>query len=171
MTSAQRMKVPALASLPTLAESGLPGFNFSVWHGLYAPRGTPPAVIEKLNAALRTALKDPELIKRQEALGLTVVTDGRLAPAEHKKFFESESQSLDEDHQGRRHPARVISIESAARGANASHAARSPGAQNGKTRLAFHQAVFDSIESRDGHEEGWSSAFELLAEFLAHVPS
>ena len=47
-------------------------------------------MIEKLNAALRAALKDPELIKRQEALGLTVVTDGRLAPAEHKKFFESE---------------------------------------------------------------------------------
>ena len=82
--------VPALASLPTLAESGLPGFNFSVWHGLYAPRGTPPAVLEKINAALRSALKDPELIKRQEALGITVVTDGRLAPAEHRKFFESE---------------------------------------------------------------------------------
>jgi tripartite-type tricarboxylate transporter receptor subunit TctC len=91
LTSAQRMTtVPALASLPTLAESGLPGFNFSVWHGLYAPRGTPPAVIEKINAALRTALKDPELIKRQEAVGITVVTDGRLAPEGHKKFFESE---------------------------------------------------------------------------------
>jgi tripartite-type tricarboxylate transporter receptor subunit TctC len=90
LTSAQRSKVAALASVPTLAESGVPGFNFSVWHGLYAPRGTPPDVIEKINAALRTALKDPELIKRQEALGITVVTDGRLAPAEHKKFFESE---------------------------------------------------------------------------------
>jgi tripartite-type tricarboxylate transporter receptor subunit TctC len=91
VTSARRMTtVPALASLPTLAESGLPGFDFSVWHGLYAPRGTPPAVVEKINAALRTALKDPELIKRQEALGITVVTDGRLAPAEHRKFFDSE---------------------------------------------------------------------------------
>jgi tripartite-type tricarboxylate transporter receptor subunit TctC len=91
VTSAQRMaSVPALASLPTLAESGLPGFDFSVWHGLYAPRGTPPAVLEKINAALRTALKDPELVKRQEALGITVVSDGRLAPAEHRKFFESE---------------------------------------------------------------------------------
>ena len=91
VTSAQRMTtVPALASLPTLAESGLPGFDFSVWHGLYAPRGTPPAILEKINAALRSALKDPELIKRQEALGITVVSDGRLAPAEHRKFFESE---------------------------------------------------------------------------------
>jgi tripartite-type tricarboxylate transporter receptor subunit TctC len=90
VTSAQRSKLATLASVPTLTESGVPGFNFSVWHGLYAPRGTPPDVIEKINAALRTALKDPELIKRQEALGITVVTDGRLAPAEHKKFFESE---------------------------------------------------------------------------------
>jgi tripartite-type tricarboxylate transporter receptor subunit TctC len=91
VTSAQRMTtVPALASLPTLTESGLAGFDFSVWHGLYAPRGTPPAVLEKINAALRSALKDPELIKRQEALGITVVTDERLAPAGHRKFFESE---------------------------------------------------------------------------------
>jgi tripartite-type tricarboxylate transporter receptor subunit TctC len=90
VTSAQRMKVPALASLPTLVEGGLPSFNFTVCHGLYAPRGTPPEMVEKLNAALRSALKDPELIKRQEALGITVVTDGRLAPAEHRKFFDSE---------------------------------------------------------------------------------
>ena len=90
VTSAQRSKVPALAAVPTLAESGLPGFNFTVWHGLYAPRGTPPEVVEKLNAALRSALKDPELIKRQEALGITVMTDARLAPTEHRKFFESE---------------------------------------------------------------------------------
>ena len=90
VSSAQRMTVPALASLPTLAESGMPGFNFTVWHGLYAAHGTPPDVISRINAALRVALKDPELVKRQEALGITVVTDGRLAPGEHKKFFESE---------------------------------------------------------------------------------
>jgi len=90
VTSAQRMALPSLASLPTLAESGLPSFNFSVWHGLYAPRGTPPEIIEKINAALRTALKDPELIKREEAVGIKVVSDGRLSPSEHKKFFASE---------------------------------------------------------------------------------
>jgi tripartite-type tricarboxylate transporter receptor subunit TctC len=90
VTSPQRMTVPALAEVPTLAEAGLPGFGFSVWHGLYAPRGTPPAVIEKINAALRVALKDPELIKRQEALGIKVAADSRVSPAGHKKFFESE---------------------------------------------------------------------------------
>lgn len=90
VTSAQRMKLPELAAVPTLAESGLPGFNFTVWHGLYAPKGTPPAVLEKLNAALRAALKDPEMVKREEAVGITMVTDDRLSPAGHKKFFESE---------------------------------------------------------------------------------
>ena len=89
VTGAQRMSLPELA-VPTLAESGLSGFNFAVWHGLYAPHGTPPAVLEKLNAALRAALKDPEMVKREKAVGITMVTDDRLSPAGHKKFFESE---------------------------------------------------------------------------------
>jgi tripartite-type tricarboxylate transporter receptor subunit TctC len=66
------------------------GFNVSIWHGMYAPRGTPKAVVDQVNAALRNALKDPEFIKRQEALGAVVVTDARLAPAEHKRFVEAE---------------------------------------------------------------------------------
>jgi tripartite-type tricarboxylate transporter receptor subunit TctC len=49
-------------------------------------------VLTKLNAALRSALKDPELIKRQEALGLSIVTDSRLDPAGHRKFVEAEVQ-------------------------------------------------------------------------------
>jgi tripartite-type tricarboxylate transporter receptor subunit TctC len=83
VTGPQRMTIPALAPLPTLAESGLPGFGFAVWHGLYAVRGTPPEVIEKINAALRIALKDSELIKRQEALGLrqAALDDQAQAPA------------------------------------------------------------------------------------------
>jgi tripartite-type tricarboxylate transporter receptor subunit TctC len=47
-------------------------------------------VIAKLNSALRVALKDPELIKREEALGLTIVSDDRLSPAGHRKFVETE---------------------------------------------------------------------------------
>ena len=88
VTSLKRLA--ALKDTPTLAESGLPDFNVQVWHALYAPRGTPPAVLAKLNAALRAALKDPELIKREEALGLTVVNDDRLAPAGHRRFVEAE---------------------------------------------------------------------------------
>lgn len=90
VTSMNRLQLEALKDTPTLSEAGLKDFNVQVWHGLYAPRGTPPAVLEKLNAALRVALKDPDLIKRQEALGLTVVTGDRLAPSSHRKFVEAE---------------------------------------------------------------------------------
>lgn len=90
VSSLQRLQIPALKDVPTLSEAGLKDFNVQVWHGLYAPRGTPPAVLARLNGALRAALKDPELIKRQEALGLTVVKDDRLDPAGHKKFVEAE---------------------------------------------------------------------------------
>lgn len=90
VTSLQRLGLPALKDTPTLAESGLKDFNVQVWHGLYAPKGTPPVVLTKINAALRVALKDPELIKREEALGLTVVGDERIDPAGHRKFLEAE---------------------------------------------------------------------------------
>jgi tripartite-type tricarboxylate transporter receptor subunit TctC len=90
VTSTKRLTTPSLAKLPTLDESGLKGFNVSIWHGMYAPKGTPKAVIDKVNAALKQALKDPDFDKREEALGAVVVTDARVNPAEHKKFVESE---------------------------------------------------------------------------------
>ena len=90
VSTAKRLTTPALAKLPTLDESGLKGFNVSIWHGLYAPKGTPKAVLDQVNTALRAALKDPEFIKRQEALGAVVITDARLGSAEHKKFVEGE---------------------------------------------------------------------------------
>lgn len=90
VTSKERMKLPALAGVPTLAEGGLADFSVTVWHGLYAPRNTPAPVLVKLNDALRAALKEPELIKRQEALGISVVSDARVEPAAHKKFVETE---------------------------------------------------------------------------------
>ena len=90
VTTPKRLTSPALAKLPTLDESGLKGFNVSIWHGLYAPKGTPKAVVDQLNAALRATLKDPEFLKREAALGAVVVTDARMNPAEHKKFVEAE---------------------------------------------------------------------------------
>lgn len=90
VTTPQRLKAPALAKLPTLDESGLKGFNVTIWHGLYAPKGTPAPVLEKVNTALRTALKDADFVKHQEALGAVVVSDNRVAPADHKKFVEVE---------------------------------------------------------------------------------
>jgi tripartite-type tricarboxylate transporter receptor subunit TctC len=90
VTTTKPLTAPALAKLPTLDSQGLKGFNVSIWHGLYAPKGTPKAVVDQVNTALKAALKDPEFIKRQEALGAVIVTDNRVNGAEHKKFVEAE---------------------------------------------------------------------------------
>jgi len=90
VTTTKRLSTPALKDLPTLNEAGLKGFEVTIWHGLYAPKGTPPAVLAKINGALKAALKDPEFIKKQQGLGAVVVTDKRVEPAEHKKFVAAE---------------------------------------------------------------------------------
>ena len=90
VTTAKRLTTPALKDIPTLQEDGLKGFEVTIWHGLYAPKGTPADVLAKLNTALKAALKDPDFIKKQESLGAVVVTDKRVEPAEHKKFVAAE---------------------------------------------------------------------------------
>jgi len=90
VTSPKRLSTPALKDLPTLDEAGLKGFQVAIWHALYAPKGTPKPILEKLNAALKAALKDPEFVKREEALGAVIVSDDRVNPEGHKKFVESE---------------------------------------------------------------------------------
>jgi len=90
VTTMKPLSTPALSKLPTLDSQGLKGFNVSVWHALYAPKGTPKPVLDMVNTALKNALRDPEFIKRQEALGAVIVTDARTNPAEHKRFVEAE---------------------------------------------------------------------------------
>ena len=90
VTTTKHLTIPALKDVPTLEESGLKGFQVTIWHGLYAPKGTPADVQAKINAALKVALKDPEFIKKQEGLGAVVVVDKRVEPAEHKKFVAAE---------------------------------------------------------------------------------
>ena len=90
VTTSKRLTTAVLKDVPTLQESGLKGFDVSIWHGLYAPKGTPADVMAKLNNALKVALKDPDFIKKQEALGAVIITDKRVEPAEHKKFVASE---------------------------------------------------------------------------------
>ena len=90
VSTLQPLTTPALAKLPTLDSQGLKGFNVSVWHGLYAPKGTPAAVTDTINKALRAALKDADFIKKQEALGAVIVNDDRLSAAGHKKFVAAE---------------------------------------------------------------------------------
>jgi tripartite-type tricarboxylate transporter receptor subunit TctC len=73
-------RLDTLKDLPTAAEAGLPGFELSIWHGMYAPKGTPQPVVDKLVAALQAALKDPSVTKRFADLGATTVTLERATP-------------------------------------------------------------------------------------------
>ncbi len=91
VTTPKRLTTPALKGLPTMAESGVKDFEVTIWHGLYAPKGTPAEVVKKINDALKVALKDSEFIKKQEGLGAIVVNDKRVEPAEHKKFVQAET--------------------------------------------------------------------------------
>ena len=85
---------PVLKHYPSLQEMGLKGFNLTIWHGLYAPKGTPVDVLKMLNDGLKKAMKDPEFIKKQEGLGALIVNDKRVEPEEHKKFVAAEMQKI-----------------------------------------------------------------------------
>jgi tripartite-type tricarboxylate transporter receptor subunit TctC len=90
VSTPKRLVITSLKDVPTMQELGVKGFDVSIFHGLYAPKGTPAPVLKKLNDALKVALKDPDFIKREEGLGAVVVNDKRTDPAEHKKFVQSE---------------------------------------------------------------------------------
>jgi tripartite-type tricarboxylate transporter receptor subunit TctC len=71
VTTPQRLS--SMPNIPTLDEQGLKGFDVKVWHGVYAPKGTPPAVMAKLNTALRAALQDDMVKKRFAELSTEAV--------------------------------------------------------------------------------------------------
>lgn len=77
-TSAKR--VASVPDLPTLAEQGLPGFEVVVWHGIYAPKGTPKPVVDKLVAALQGALADAQFVQKMNDLGSQVVSKDKATP-------------------------------------------------------------------------------------------
>jgi tripartite-type tricarboxylate transporter receptor subunit TctC len=71
VTSAKRS--PQLPDAPTIAESGVPGFNYGTWYGLLAPAGTPKAIVARLNKATVDALHTAEAERRYEAQGMTII--------------------------------------------------------------------------------------------------
>ena len=83
-------RVPSLGDLPTAAEAGLPGFEVSIWHGLYAPRGTPAPVIARLNQALVKALRDEGIGRRFADLGTAPVAVARATPQFHREFWQAD---------------------------------------------------------------------------------
>jgi tripartite-type tricarboxylate transporter receptor subunit TctC len=82
--------VPSLNDLPTLHEAGLPNFEIAVWHGLYAPKGTPKPVVDSLSKALQVALKDTNVKQRFGELGTEPVAESRATPDAHRAFLKAE---------------------------------------------------------------------------------
>jgi putative tricarboxylic transport membrane protein len=88
VTSPRRL--PSLPDIPTLQEMGVKGADVSIWHALYAPKGTPKPAIEKLVSALQAGLKDPLVNQRFSELGAVTVPADRQNPQALQKFLKSE---------------------------------------------------------------------------------
>jgi len=79
-----------LPDIPTAAEAGLPGLEVTIWHGIYAPKGTPKDVIDRLSQSLKTALKDETVINRLAELGTAPVPEDQATPEALKQKLSSE---------------------------------------------------------------------------------
>jgi tripartite-type tricarboxylate transporter receptor subunit TctC len=89
VTSKQRLA--QLPNVPTTAESGLPALDIGVWHGVYAPKGTPKEVVDRLSAALSEALRDPMVQKRYAEIGAVIATPEEGQPAPLMKLQQAEA--------------------------------------------------------------------------------
>jgi len=83
-------RLSALPNVPTLNEQGLKGFEVKVWHGMYAPKGTPTPVLEKINAALRAAMQDPTVKQRLADLSSDIPPMEKISAAGLKNHLEAE---------------------------------------------------------------------------------
>jgi tripartite-type tricarboxylate transporter receptor subunit TctC len=83
-------RVGSLPDIPTLDEQGLKGFEVTIWHALYAPKGTPKPVLDKLVAALQQSLKDDDVKKRFAELGATTYPPDKATPAALEKHLKAE---------------------------------------------------------------------------------
>jgi tripartite-type tricarboxylate transporter receptor subunit TctC len=88
VTTMTRLK--SLPDLPTADEAGLKGFELGVWHGIFAPKGTPPEIVQKLAAALKLALKDPDLVKRFNDINTEPMSEDRATPEAAGRMLTSE---------------------------------------------------------------------------------
>jgi tripartite-type tricarboxylate transporter receptor subunit TctC len=84
---ASKDRISSLPSTPTFSQSGIPGFQLSVWHALYAPKDTPKPVIDRLTKSLNNALKDPNLVRRFGEMDGSVATPAIANPTYASKFL------------------------------------------------------------------------------------
>jgi tripartite-type tricarboxylate transporter receptor subunit TctC len=85
-----KSRLPSLPELPTADEAGLKGFELAVWHGVFAPKGTPSSIVQKLAAVLRAALKDPDLARRFAEISTAPMAEAKATPEAAQRTLESE---------------------------------------------------------------------------------
>ncbi|MEO7403803.1 MAG: tripartite tricarboxylate transporter substrate-binding protein, partial [Burkholderiales bacterium] len=85
-----KARIASLPNLPTLAESGLPGFEVVVWQGIFAPKGTPKPVIDRLAQSVQAALKDPDVRKRLADLGAEITPVEKQTPEALRGWLKAE---------------------------------------------------------------------------------
>ena len=83
-------RLSSMPDIPTLDEQGLKGFEVKVWHGIYAPKGTPPAVRDKLNAALRASLQDSHVKQRLAESSSEIVPVDKQTPEALRTHLQAE---------------------------------------------------------------------------------
>lgn len=85
-----KARVASLPDVPTMHEAGLSNFEVVVWHGLYAPKGTPKPVVATLTKALQAAIKDATVKQRFAELGAESVAENRATPEAHRSYLKAE---------------------------------------------------------------------------------
>jgi tripartite-type tricarboxylate transporter receptor subunit TctC len=88
VTSSERLA--SLKDVPSAKEAGLPEFSVTIWNGLYAPKGVPKEVVDKVNAAIGKMVTDATVLDRFAATGTTPFPTDMRSPAEHQKWLTSE---------------------------------------------------------------------------------
>jgi tripartite-type tricarboxylate transporter receptor subunit TctC len=83
-------RVPAFKDIPTMNEQGLKNFQVNVWHGIYAPKGTPTAATDKLVAAIKAGIADPNYKSKMEELGVTIPNAKNSGPEAHKAHLKAQ---------------------------------------------------------------------------------
>src|SRR4051812_2337709 len=87
-----KSRVASLPNVPTMEEQGLKGFEVSIWHGLYGPKGMPKEALDKLVSALQYALKDPQVKQRFGDLGATTMAPEKGTPAALQAHLKAETE-------------------------------------------------------------------------------
>lgn len=92
--AAGKSRLPSLPDTPAIAEAGVKGFDINISFGLYAPKGTPKPVLDKLTAALQKSVTDPDVIKRLDGMGVSAVSVEQATPNALRAHLKNEIETL-----------------------------------------------------------------------------